>query len=204
EYDHGPVLEDFVNWCDQSFLHINVSKTNEMFIDFQRRSCLPAPCVIKGELVAAVQQYKYLGTILDDKLNFDVNTDAVCKKANQRLFFLRKLKSFNVDRTTIKLFYSAFIESILSFNIVGLVGNLSLKNKSKLEKVVKLCCKITGVTLNNQQHLYDERITSKAWSIVSDSQHPLHVEFQMLLSGRRFCLNATMNVPSAIAYLNQQ
>lgn len=55
-----------------------------------------------------------------------------------------------------KLFYSAFIESV-SFNIV----------KNKLEKVVNLCCKISGVTLNNHQHLYEERATSKAQSFVS-------------------------------------
>lgn len=32
----------------------------------------PAPCVIQGEVVAAVQQYKY---VLDAKLNSGANTD---------------------------------------------------------------------------------------------------------------------------------
>lgn len=87
EHNHGPVLDEFVNWCDQSFLQINVAKTKEMFIDFRRKPCPPAPCVIKGETVTVVQQYKYLGTVLDDRLKFDANTDALCKKVNQRLLF---------------------------------------------------------------------------------------------------------------------
>lgn len=87
EQDH--VLDEFLNWCDQSFLQINVAKTKEMFIDFEKRPLPPAPalCVIKCEPVAAVQQY--LGTVLDERLKFDANTK--CKKANQQLLFLRKL-----------------------------------------------------------------------------------------------------------------
>lgn len=62
--------------------------------------------------MGAVQQYKYLGTVIDEKPNVDANTDAICKKANQRLFFLRKLRSFNVDMTLMKMLYSSFIESV--------------------------------------------------------------------------------------------
>ncbi len=47
-----------------------MARTKEMFIDFRRckpllsSSAAPAPNVIKGEPVAEVQQYKYLGIVL--------------------------------------------------------------------------------------------------------------------------------------------
>lgn len=87
EQDHGPVLDEFYKWWDQSFLQINVPKTKEMFIDFRRRLLPPghALCVIKGEPVAAVQQHKYLDTGLDNKLKYDANTDAICKKDKYKL-----------------------------------------------------------------------------------------------------------------------
>ncbi len=85
EQDHGPVLDKTVE--------VNVSKTKEMFSDF-RRPCLPAPCVIRGKPVAAVQQSKYLGTVLDHKLNFGVNTDGIHKKANQSMFFFTEADEF--------------------------------------------------------------------------------------------------------------
>lgn len=28
--DHGRILNEFVNWCDQSFLQVNVARTKEM------------------------------------------------------------------------------------------------------------------------------------------------------------------------------
>ena len=36
EQDHGPVLHEFLNWCEQSHLLLNTSKTKEMAIDFRR------------------------------------------------------------------------------------------------------------------------------------------------------------------------
>ena len=73
-----------------------------MKVDFRRNVPATAPILISGEAVETVNAYKYLGTILDDKRTFDENTDSICKKANQRLFFLR---SFNVDRSILKMFY---------------------------------------------------------------------------------------------------
>ena len=73
-----------------------------MCIDFCRNPPMTtAPTLINRTVLEVVSQYKYLGTILDDKLNFDTNTDYICKKANQRLFFLRKL---NVHVTALILF----------------------------------------------------------------------------------------------------
>lgn len=40
--DHGWVLNEFINWCDQFFLQINVDKTKEMFADICQRSLPPA------------------------------------------------------------------------------------------------------------------------------------------------------------------
>ncbi|XP_065811084.1 interleukin-10-like [Labrus bergylta] len=39
--------------------------------------------------VEVVHQCKYLGTIIDDKLTFELQTEAVCKKAHQRRHLLR-------------------------------------------------------------------------------------------------------------------
>lgn len=40
EVDHGPVVNDFVTWCKESCLELNVSKTKDMVVDF--RSSAPA------------------------------------------------------------------------------------------------------------------------------------------------------------------
>lgn len=107
--DHGPVVKEFTDWCSSSSMCINVSKTKEMLIGFRKHPSVTPPLVIEDQAVELVHNYKYLGTNIDDKLSFDFHVDAVCKKAHQRMYFLRKLRSFNVDSTFMKMFYSCFI-----------------------------------------------------------------------------------------------
>ncbi|KAG7455663.1 hypothetical protein JOB18_004171, partial [Solea senegalensis] len=80
EAGHGPVLDHFVRWCDDSYLQLNVSKTKDMKIDFRKNPPVTAQTFVKGTAVDTVNHYKYLGTILDDKLSFESNSDAICRK----------------------------------------------------------------------------------------------------------------------------
>jgi hypothetical protein len=57
------------------------SLTKNMAIDLRRnQSCSPPPTNINRNCIEMVDQYKYLGTMIDNKLKFDVNTDSICKK----------------------------------------------------------------------------------------------------------------------------
>ena len=52
---HGPVVSNFVNWRDESYLCLNVSKTTDFFlIDFGRKSTPPESTVIHSETVESV------------------------------------------------------------------------------------------------------------------------------------------------------
>ena len=157
-----------------------------MVIDFQKS--LPQArevTTIKGQIVECAETYKYLGMIIHSKL-FEANCDNVYKKVNQRLFCLRKLSSFHIDRTLMTLFYHAFIKSIQSFCIVLWFGNLSLKNRNRLIQIVKWSSKLIGIPLLNPESLYSKQLQRIAGTILKDHFHPLYGDFQLLLSGRRY------------------
>ena len=42
----------------------------------------------QGPAAEIVENYKYLGTIIDSKLDWTSNIQASCKKANQHMYFL--------------------------------------------------------------------------------------------------------------------
>ena len=184
--EHGPVVSDFMHWCESSFLNINVAKTKEMLIDLTPSPI--SPVLMNDQSVEVVQQYKYLETVIDNKLSFEPHDDAVCKKAHQRMYFYRKLRSFNVDTTFMKMFYSCFIESVLTFCFVCWHGALSVKQKNRLQAIIKVCSKIAGTQLSNLNDLYKVRSLRKAHSIMADSTHPLYSEFSLMPSGRRYRL----------------
>ena len=75
------------------------------------------PLKINGQIIDQVCTYKYLGITIDEKLHWSDHINNTKSKANKRLYFVRKLVQFKVDRTLVTLFYKSVIESVLSFCI---------------------------------------------------------------------------------------
>lgn len=99
-------MADFIKWGESSLLNIKVSKAKKMIIDFRRSPTVSSSLLINNQAVEQVQHYKYLGTVIDDKLAFgpQVQLFQLCaKKANQRM---RKLFAFNVENTFMRMCYS--------------------------------------------------------------------------------------------------
>ena len=71
EQYHGPALTEFADWCDNSYLDLNVTETKEMIVDFRRQEHSPGKTSIQNNEAEIVSKYKYLGTIFDDKLKWD-------------------------------------------------------------------------------------------------------------------------------------
>ncbi|KAJ8412666.1 hypothetical protein AAFF_G00116170 [Aldrovandia affinis] len=111
--DHGPALEEFMEWCDTSCLELNVTKVMVVVISSRQQESrlTSAPTLIHGEPVKVLQQYKYLGTVFDDRLRFDTNTEDILKKCQQLQYFMKKVNSFGVNRSILTTFYNSFTES---------------------------------------------------------------------------------------------
>ena len=86
EQYHGPALTEFVDWCNNSFLDLNVTKTKEMMVDFRRQEHSPGKTIIHYNKVETVGKYKYLATICDDELKWDDNTEEIVSLAKAKLF----------------------------------------------------------------------------------------------------------------------
>ena len=127
--------------------------------------------VINGENIEIVADYKYLGTIID-KYTWTYNTDTIYKKGLQRLYFMRKLRQFRVDRDMMLLFYHSFVESILLFCSVAWYFSLSVTNKNKLSKIVNMASEVAGQTLNSMAMTCERRVVKKGQAISEDVIFP--------------------------------
>ncbi len=47
ESSHGSVIDEFVTWCDESFLELNISKTKDIIIDFRTHASIYETTTIK-------------------------------------------------------------------------------------------------------------------------------------------------------------
>ena len=107
------------------------------------------------------------------------------------------------------MFYCSFIESVISFSIICWYGNLNVKDKNHLKRIVKTASKIIGVKLNSLDFVFEKQVLKKAKAIRDDNSHPLNSEYKMLPSGVRLEIpSATTNrhkfsfVPFSIQALN--
>ena len=157
-----------------------------MIIDFRTSGTAPEPLVIGGQEVSRVESYTYLGTVIDSKLSFSKNTDNIYSKAQSRLYMLRKLRSFGVDKKVLKMFYFSFIESLLTFSFLAWFNNLNVQNSAKLNRVLRHSQKVVGDTLPTLSFTYEKRAVRKARRVSGDTSHFLSQYIRRLPSGRRF------------------
>ena len=98
-------LGKIMRWCEANKLSINYKKTKYMIV---KHTKVPAgPSLEIGDIkINSVQQYEYLGMLLDDKLTMNEYADAVWKKANTKVGILAKIRRFISESTAAKIYKS--------------------------------------------------------------------------------------------------
>ncbi|KAI5610007.1 gastrula zinc finger protein XlCGF28.1-like [Silurus asotus] len=166
--------------------HIKVDKTKEMVVDFRRAQSDHSPLIIDESSVEIVKSTKFLGVHLADNLTWSLNTSSITKKAQQRLYFLRRLRKAHLPPPILTMFYRGTIESIVSSCITAWSGNCTVSDRKTLQRIVRTAEKIIGVSLPSIMDIYTTHCIRKAHSIVEDHTHPSHTYFTLLPSGKRF------------------
>ncbi|TWW71907.1 hypothetical protein D4764_16G0004040 [Takifugu flavidus] len=133
ELEYREVITNFVAWCELNHLCINATKTKEVVIDFSRKAPHTAPVNIQGLDIEILEEYKYLGVHLNNKLDWTHNTDALYKKGQSRLHLLRRLRSFGV------IFYAVVCWSCGS----------SERDRKRLNKLVRRAGSVLDCSLDS-------------------------------------------------------
>ncbi len=181
ETNYRSEVSRLAGWCSDNNLSLNVEKTKEIVVDFRRVHSLHAPLTINGATVERVSSTKFLGVHITEDLSWTNNTAALAKKAQQRLYFLRKLRRARAPAPIMCTFYRGTIESILTSCITVWYGTCNVSCRKSLQRIVRAAEKIVGVSLPSLQDIYNTRLTRKALSIAGDPTHPTHSFFSLLL-----------------------
>ena len=115
-------------WCQENNLSLNVNKTKEMMVDFRKQQREHPPIHIEGTAVKKVESFKFLGVHITDQLKGFTHTNNVVKKAQQRLFNLRRLKKCGLAPKTLTNIHRCTIESILSGCITAWYDSCTARN----------------------------------------------------------------------------
>ncbi|KAM9802280.1 uncharacterized protein ACBT44_014616 [Syngnathus typhle] len=168
-------------WCRD-----NISKTKEIVVDFRKDHTQHLPLTIDGAVVERVSSTRFLGVHISEDLSWTTNTASLAKKAQRRLYFLRKLRRASAPPAIMTTFYRGTIESVLSSCIAVWGGSCTEYNMKALQRIVNTACKNIGASLPSLKDIYSSHFTRKATAIVCDVSHPAHCLFDLLPSGKRY------------------
>ncbi len=157
-----------------------------MIVDFRRNPPALPPLTIMNSTVTAVESFRFLGTTISQDLKWDIHVDSIVRKAQQRLYFLRQLRKFNLTTgaaETVLLCHHWIRPLHINNCLVQLSYQIWPQKTTEGSQTAE---RIIGTTLPTLQELYLSRVSKRAGKITLDPSHPAHSLFELLPSGRRY------------------
>ena len=178
EKEYKSTIDYVSHWCSDNFLDLNASKTKEIVFDMRKNKNSKEPVIINNTSVALVQSYKYLGVTIQENLKWNEHVEVQEKKANKRMYHVRRLKKQRIDSKIICLFYNSVVSSVLVYGLSGWFEACTEQQKKKLSKFQRQTCKITDeevhASVETPSNVYKQKCISLITKIVNDKDHYLH------------------------------
>ena len=98
------------------------------------------PLKLNGEIIERVEEFKYLGMMLDASLTFEAHINYIYKKVCNKIGVIKKTRMC-MDERIATVLYKSIILPILDYgDIVYMTANLGILNK--LQQIQNVCCRI--------------------------------------------------------------
>ena len=152
------------------------------------------PAIINSTSVALVQSYKYLNVTIQENLKWNEHVEVQEKKANKRMYYVRRLKKQRID-CKICLFYNSVVSSVLVYGLSGWFEACTKQQKRKVSKFQCRTCKITDeevhASVETPSNVYKQKCISLITKIVNDKDHYLHNLITVLPHGHLRAIKCT-------------
>jgi hypothetical protein len=211
ESDYKKCIEYVTQWCKDKFLVLNTAKTKEIIFSNCRDSRSRNPIIVNGSEIEQVNQFKYLGVMLDSKITFQAHVNSIYRKMNQKMYFIRRLNQHKLSNKMKKMAFDAFVQPHLLYGSCAFISVLQEKDKRILMRNHKQAERFGIAKRKDAQEIMNRKMRRMAMKMISNEQHPLHSCFQMLPNGKRlnvpYCRTKRFQstfVPSSIIAINDK
>ncbi|XP_014878868.1 contactin-3-like [Poecilia latipinna] len=106
------------------------------------------------------------------------------------MYYLRRLRSFNICGKLLRLFYQSVVASVLLHAVVCWGGSISKTDLSQLEKQIRRASSVVGTRLDSLAAVAERRTLQKLEDILDNTRHPLYIVISSQES--RWSLNGTL------------
>ncbi|KAK3551832.1 hypothetical protein QTP70_028997 [Hemibagrus guttatus] len=113
---------------------------------------------INGSNVKIIKSTKFLCVHLAEDLTWSLNTSSITRKAQQRLYFLQRLRKAHFPPPILNTFYRGTIKSVLSSCITAWFGNCTVWDRKTLQWIPYFSTRVTASAIDHRVKLLDQSI----------------------------------------------
>ena len=136
-------LTSVYNWTVANRLTINVNKTELLLFTNRQSDVTDDQVLLNGCSIGFVDQARFLGVIIDKKLNFSKHINHVVGKVSRHAGILYKVKDFLTPHAKLT-YYNSFVLPYISYNIVHWGGT----NATHLKPLITVQKRIIRTMVN--------------------------------------------------------
>ena len=156
-------LEKINSWASRWKVAFNPKKSKDIIFS---KKCLnnSPPVILNNTFIERVNTHKHLGLFLTSSLDWNVQINEVCLKANRKLSVLRSVKL--LSRQTLDILYKLVVRSVIDYALPVYYKSLKQNELLRLENVQYRAAKVVSGAL----HLTSREKLNKelGWESISD------------------------------------
>ena len=133
-------LEKIAQWLAANKLSLNVGKSKLLIFNKKKNYDSNLSVVLNGQTLEEVDHAKYLGVLVDNKLNWSFQINAVKLKLAKGTGLLAKIRHY-VPPDTLKSLYFSFVNPYIDYNLLnwGMASKTHLQSiDTKMKKSVRI------------------------------------------------------------------
>jgi len=169
-------LEKVQEWLHANGLSLNVAKTSFMVISDSKPRDIRPVC-ISDTSIELVNNAKFLGVTVDDRLNFRAHADSVVKSVSRSVGMLNRISNITPPRVK-KILYYSLIYSRVSYGIVAW-GRGTVCSANRVERLLRRARSIVSyprqlsieLNLLNFNSMYNYFAAIKIYKVVKLDHH---------------------------------
>lgn len=119
-------------------------------------------CWARCSKTVRLSSFKFLGMTVAEDLFWAAHIASAVGKAQHRLFYLRKLRSYHIPRPPRVNFYNCAISSVLMYGFLMWFSSSSKVDQQALQRVVKTATNITWIPLPEISTIYTTPLSTES------------------------------------------
>jgi hypothetical protein len=137
-------LEIIDNYLSAHYLAINAMKTNYVLFNGRARmeyfTDISLSIKLHGQLIERKSNVRYLGLVIDERLDFSAHTDHITSKITPMIYALKRIRNFVDEKTLYMLYFSHIFSHLIFMNPIWSVANLESTNRLYIlqKKIIKI------------------------------------------------------------------